>query len=198
MWKRFLVRGPASLGIEVARNGSYNTILAAVMLDLVDEEPAPYFRPVEQWKDEEAQRRAEDGKPLRALVGEPGAIDPAAKTASRLAWAMPLFQRRRPGEWAVRAAPWAAALLRWQMAQEAPADRTLGTACYHLGLYPAWEEAQRRRGLQPARDVEKALRWDWVVKDNTARGRQVVEAYLREQEERQASSQTPVSRDEKP
>ena len=67
VWKRFLVRGPATLSVEVNRNHSFNTILPAVMLDLVDEQPAPYFQTVARWqavqKADSRHRQAE----LRAL-----------------------------------------------------------------------------------------------------------------------------------
>jgi hypothetical protein len=43
VYKRFLVRGPAKLTVQVNRNYSFNTILAGVMLDLVDELPPPYY-----------------------------------------------------------------------------------------------------------------------------------------------------------
>ena len=43
VWKRFLVRGPLVLGVQVNRNNSFNTVLPAVMLDAVDEEPARTF-----------------------------------------------------------------------------------------------------------------------------------------------------------
>jgi hypothetical protein len=43
VWKRFLVRGPIDLTIELKRNNSLNTVLPTIMLDLVDEEPPPYF-----------------------------------------------------------------------------------------------------------------------------------------------------------
>jgi hypothetical protein len=43
VWKRFAVTGPCQLVIEVNRNNSFNTILAAVALDEMTPFPAPYF-----------------------------------------------------------------------------------------------------------------------------------------------------------
>ena len=43
VYKRFVVQGPLTLSIEVNRNYSHNTLLSGVLLDQLDEEPAPYF-----------------------------------------------------------------------------------------------------------------------------------------------------------
>ena len=48
VWKRFLVRGPQALTVEVNRNHSFNTVLAGLFLDRLDEQPAPYFGSYEQ------------------------------------------------------------------------------------------------------------------------------------------------------
>ena len=44
VYKRFVVNGPQTLTIEVARNYSFNTILSGVFLDELSEEPKPYFQ----------------------------------------------------------------------------------------------------------------------------------------------------------
>ncbi len=54
VYKRFLVRGPTKLTIEVNRNHSFNTILAGVMLDLVDELPPPYYCTRQEWESKSA------------------------------------------------------------------------------------------------------------------------------------------------
>lgn len=43
VYKRFVVQGPLTLSVEVNRNYSHNTLLSGVLLDQLDEEPAPYF-----------------------------------------------------------------------------------------------------------------------------------------------------------
>jgi hypothetical protein len=61
VYKRFLVRGPTKLTIEVNRNNSFNTILAGAMLDLVDELPPPYYQTRQEWDKKQIannQRRA--------------------------------------------------------------------------------------------------------------------------------------------
>ena len=50
VYKRFLVRGPIVVAIEVRRNHSFNTNLSGVFLDLVDEYPVPYFHTVQEWQ----------------------------------------------------------------------------------------------------------------------------------------------------
>ena len=69
VWKRFLVQGPAQLTVHVARNDSFNTILAGAMLDLVDEEPPPYFCTEDAWKARWAQRL--DKPPDVGRIGNP-------------------------------------------------------------------------------------------------------------------------------
>ena len=58
VYKQFLVRGPVKLMFEINRNYSFNTILAGVMLDLVDELPPPYFQTRQEWEQRETRRRA--------------------------------------------------------------------------------------------------------------------------------------------
>ena len=59
VWKRFLVRGPVSLDMEVGANHSWDTILQAVTLDLVDETPPPYFGTVVQWQAGQAHKESQ-------------------------------------------------------------------------------------------------------------------------------------------
>jgi hypothetical protein len=49
VYKRFYVRGGGWYSIKVDRNNSHNTICSAVMLDLVDEQPPPYYWPDLPW-----------------------------------------------------------------------------------------------------------------------------------------------------
>ena len=64
VWKRFLVRGPQSVTIEVNRNASFNTILAGLFLDRLDERPAPYFGTLAQWQTRQNARAAQRGQLL--------------------------------------------------------------------------------------------------------------------------------------
>ncbi len=48
VWKRFLVRGPRQVTVEIARNYSTVTKFSAIALDELKPTPAPYFRTVRQ------------------------------------------------------------------------------------------------------------------------------------------------------
>ena len=60
---------------------------------------------------------------------------------------------------------------------EAWQHECLATCYYQLQMYPQWEQQQRALGLRPARDIEKALRWDGKS-NNSGRGNAVVREYL--------------------
>ncbi len=54
VYKRFLVRGPTKLTVQINRNDSFNTMLSGVMLDLVDELPPPYYCTRQEWESKPA------------------------------------------------------------------------------------------------------------------------------------------------
>lgn len=87
VYKRFLVRGPVTLTAQVNRNNSWNTELDGVMLDLVDEDPAPYFQTVDQWNAREAQRDKERQRLVASRPASNSRFRPApseAEAANRL------------------------------------------------------------------------------------------------------------------
>ena len=168
-YKRFLVRGPVRLTIEVSRNYSYNTILPAVLLDLVDENPPPYTGTPEerlvwrntqrkllltQWQNKKASQR------FLPTHTEAQAVDELFKALQGL--------QLTNGTWqAINGNRFYGSLLRWYAAQAkrsaAPNKSlltSLATCYYQAGMYASWEQCQRQAGLTPARDIEKALRWD--------------------------------------
>ncbi|MGI4791048.1 MAG: two-component regulator propeller domain-containing protein [Janthinobacterium lividum] len=186
VWKRFLVRGPVTLTVEVNRNHSLNAILPAVMLDLVDELPPPYFGTVASWQAGQVQQtreRAHLGAAWRRS-GSPGTFDPAATAPTAAAHLMAALDRARlvnSSWWAVNGRRFYGPLLRWYASQlregrSAPYLPCLTTCYYQMGLYPQWEECQKRAGLTPARDIEKSLRWDGI--SDAGQGYQVVTSYL--------------------
>lgn len=85
VYKRYLVQGPRTLTIHVSRNHSFNTILPAVMLDLVDEKPPPYFQTMEQWKlsqiETEKKRQLWKIKQATGQSKEPGRLQNATPDA---------------------------------------------------------------------------------------------------------------------
>jgi len=198
VWKRFLVRGPQTLTVEVGRNGSLDTILPAVMLDLVDEDPAPYFQTVDAWKAREARREQE----RRTLTAQwPTAVrrfQPAAsasEAAGRLFDALEEKRLTNSAWWATEGRRYYAPLLRWyaqpgrRLASSAQTrlSQCLATCHYQLGQYAAWEADQKAAHLTTAREVEKSLRWDGVTPSYSGLGYEIVTAHLAGPASRQAS-----------
>jgi len=193
-YKRFLVRGPIVVAIEVRRNHSFNTNLAGVFLDLVDEYPVPYFCTVEEWQ---AMKSAEarEVQTLRAESRAGGGLAqrfrPAASEAEAAARAFDELERTRlwnAAWWATEGVHFYKPLLRWYLAAlkevpPGPVKQELyaraATCYYRLGLYEKWEAGQVLLGKTPARQIEKSLRWDGVH-DFEGKGYQVVTDYLRE------------------
>ena len=204
-YKRFLVRGPTEITIHQSRNHSFNTILAGVFLDLMDEHPVPYFCTVEEWqglKSAEAREvqtlRAEartgGGRAARFLVrhspqgdgGRPGVSE--AEAAVRGFDELERMRLWNPFWWATEGAHFYRPLLRWYLkalgeVQPGPVKQELyaraATCYYRLGLYEKWEAGQILLGKTTARQIEKALRWDGIH-DFDGKGYQVVTDYLRE------------------
>lgn len=198
VWKRFLVRGPLTLSVEVNRNNSHNVILPAAMLDLVDEDPAPYFQTVDAWNlrevDRTQERRALTApKHLTAPRSRPAATEPEA--ADRLFSALEETRLTRSAWWATEGRRYYAPLLRWYgiaTPKAAPGPPTrlalrLATCRYQLGQYAAWEEEQKAAHLVTARDVEKSLRWDGVTTSYSGLGNEIVTAHLVGQKVQQVS-----------
>jgi len=155
VWKRFLVRGPVVLSVQVNRNHSFNTILGAVMLDTVDEEPSPYFH----------------------LASQNLASASAASAADQLFNNLETLRSTNSYWWAENSGSYYKSLLRWYKGQPISTDTEdkrlmarLGTCYYHSALYSSWEDCENKRGLTSARQIEKQLRWDGVTdvdRDNT-------------------------------
>ena len=192
VWKRFLVRGPLTLTAEVNRNNSHNTILPAVMLDLVDEHPAPYFQTVDQWNAREAQREKERRTLAAQWLTASRRFQPApseANAADRLFDALAEKRLINSAWWATEGRRYYAPLLRWYAADaqkhrpgfQAHALARLATCCYQVGQYGPWEDYQKAAGLTTARDVEKSLRWDGVTDSYSGSGYEVVTAHQAEQ-----------------
>lgn len=173
VWKCFLTHGPALLTIEVNRNYSFNTDVQAVMLDLVDEDPAPYFRTVEEWQALSAVRRRElvsaSLKGFHPCSSEFEAVEELVESLRRV-------QMIDPEWWAANRGKYYSLLGRWF--QEHPETGAhMATTFYNLDLFAQWEDQQRLQGMAPARDIEKALQWDGDT-STSDRGCEYVTAYL--------------------
>ncbi len=176
VYKRFLVRGPLTVSVEVNRNGSLNAILPAVMLDLVDETPAPYFQSVSAWQQAEAGREKERRMRTAGWARQPRVAPAAseAEAARQLFAALQEVRQTHSAWWATEGRRAYAALLR-RRAASAP---MLSACHYQLGQYADWEADQKAAHLTPARAVETALRWDGVTNSYSGLGQEIVTASL--------------------
>lgn len=188
VWKRYLVTGPTALTIKVDRNNSFNAILPAVMLDQLDSDPAPYFYSVDEWNQVQAARS-------KTAIDAPhtlAAVTTQADGADRVLDELRHVRYRNPGWWAKNNRRFYEPLVRWYRDQAAshPEDiaftAKLGECCYGVGLYSEWERCQRLAGLTPARDIEKALRWDGISAEG--QGYEVVSAYVASLKSKMAQS----------
>lgn len=163
--KRFLVRGPLKVTIELKRNYSFNTIWASVMLDSVEEYPEPYF-----------------GVTNPPPAASPSKNEPGLENADKLFDALEAVRARNPIGWATQRRRLYAPLLRLYARADQDDDRAslarLARCYYELGLFEQWEGCQRRIGCVPARDIEKALRWDGQTFSLSGKGREMITASL--------------------
>ena len=168
-WKRFAVRGPQQLTIKLDRNYSYNTILAGVFLDEINEEPDPYFDAntgegaPDQWRAASVQPKPEDAlaEALWDELQKAKADDVLWWSANGRLFYQALLRFYQP------------ALMRTATPQTGALWRRIGTCNYVLCRYPEWEKAQERRGLTTARTIKLDLRWDKKSSYN-GRGREAV------------------------
>jgi len=193
VWKRFLVQGPIDLTIEIDKNHIFNTILPGVMLDLVDEQPPPYFGTVERWKEQREKEIAAEAKVITALRTTPlsayglQAADTEADAATRLFGQLEALRDTNPTWWAENKQAFYLPLLRWYAKQNGgvvPTAATskrlalkIGTCCYELGLFKDWEACQTAGGLHTALESENALRWDGVR--GSGDGYKIVTSYVK-------------------
>jgi hypothetical protein len=187
VWKRFLVRGPVMITVRVERNYSLNAILAGVMLDLVDEQPEPYFN-TSHGSHISFAHDGHDGLPTsqpdsaKAMTeADHGIID----AAGRLLMDLAVLRSHDPARWAAVVRQRYIGPLRYWRASGVPATDSvntaqLGTCYYELALYPQWERCQVTCGLTTARDIEKSLRWDMKPRPDGAdeTGYETVTTYL--------------------
>ena len=188
VWKRFLVRGPQALTIEINRNFSFNTVVAGLFLDRLDQQPAPYFGSFEQWQ---THHNAEEAQAQTLLTQWNNAPQNSARfvrgkdvaeSARLLYQGLQEVRLLNPVWHQSEGRRYYLALLRWCRAQPSNENaawrRECLTTCYYqLQLYLQWEQEQRDAGLRPARDIEQALRWDGKS-NNSGRGNDVVREYL--------------------
>ena len=162
VYKRFLVRGPQTLTVQVSRNYSFNTILAGVFLDAVTEEPEPYFVSARKGRQTYTmQANLEKQSVATAAAREKRAVDLLWQELERVEQANPRWWATEGRRVYARLLPWLEKV-RLQTAGDEIQELYARTAtCYYqLCMFDEWEAFQKRRGLTPAREVEKSLLWD--------------------------------------
>lgn len=194
VWKRFLVRGPQELTVEVNRNYSFNTILAAVTLDKTDEEAAPYFHTSDEDRVLETKRAA-----LRTSLNAQTPLQRASRfaagtnaeeVAERVFTELQRTRLTNATYWARENRRYTVPLARFyrdkldKVSILTPKEKTLvwarlGSCLYALNLFDDWENLQRQRGLTPSRDIERALRWNGINDDHRTQGLRFINQYLK-------------------
>jgi hypothetical protein len=174
VYKRFLVRGPAKLTVQVNRNYSFNTILPGVMLDLVDELPPPYFCTRQEWESKPPKTAPEKAASVFFPAGT------AAEAAQRLATALNEVRFKNEAWWAENKRRFYLLLLRWQLAEASqPHSPALASSYYQLNLFADWEKQLKAQGITPAREIEQAIRWDGVTYSCAGMGNQMISDYVK-------------------
>jgi len=199
VYKRFLVRGPQQLTLCIAKNNSLNAILSGTFLDSFDEQPAPYFGTVE-----DAQKRQDANEKERDELIAQSAQDHAARfapatdekdAANRLFLEVERLRELNPPAWAQKSRPIYEALALWDQAalprtnaEDTPMLWKQESVCFfNLSSYNKGESLQRRQNLTPARDIEKALKWDGKS-GASGKGNAAVTAYLKAHAQDKAAS----------
>jgi sugar lactone lactonase YvrE len=193
VYERYLVRGPTRVAVEVDRNHSFCTILAGVFLDLVDEEPVPYFHSLDEWQSLSDQKTKECESLRNQSADELAArFHPASSEAKAVARLFEELERKRLTHciwWACEGRRFYSAILRWtEAAQRTTTTDTArddllartATCNYQLGRFAQWEASQVAMGKKPARQIEKSLRWNGLRVDCRGSGFAIVNEALAE------------------
>jgi ligand-binding sensor domain-containing protein len=198
VWTRYYVQGPMQLTIQARRSGSMNAILAGIMLDFVDEQPVPYFCTLDEWH----ARMAGLAETRKAILSEPTAsradrfrpASDAAVAAERLCHELEQMRLRNTALWASQSRPYYSALARWFQTRSVTGSgggARIATCYYQVRLFERWEEEQRAGGLCPARDIEKALRWDEASYIDQGRGFKIVSKYIAQSKQNKRGAPEP-------
>jgi hypothetical protein len=99
--------------------------------------------------------------------------------AQQRAAALKAVSVRNPAWWAENKRRIYLPLLRWQLADGTSNHAALAMCCYQLNLFADWERQLKAQGITPAREIEKALRWDGVTCSCAGMGNQMVRDYLK-------------------
>lgn len=129
---------------------------------------APHFGTVDQWKQKQTQQNLTRRSTLAqcCIVSFRPAVT-APEAAGRLFVALSKLQYANSTWWGVNSRRLYWPFTRWYTAQatrilvaknSTALLQLLGTCEYVVGLYPQWEDCQRRDKMMPDRDIEKSLK----------------------------------------
>ena len=189
MWTRFLVHGPDVYSVQLNRNYSFCTILAAEMLDTLDELPPPYTGSPEEWltTQNEVRKRAWQEQTAGTWSHVPLGLSEAA-TADLALERLERLRLVNAAWWARNSRRYYIPLLRWYRGQAAvslhPAARIaarLGTCYYRVGLFQEWDGILHEQGIKTAREIEQAIRLGPTSPDVVSLGSDAEYAILRDQ-----------------
>jgi hypothetical protein len=145
------------------------------MLDLVDELPPPYYCTRQEWEARQQQKEALGKSPSLFIPA-----DNATEAAQRLASALEGMPFKNEAWWAENKRRIYLPLLRWQLTQTNQNDSMAPASSYfQMNLFSDWENQLQQRGIVTAREIEKAIRWDGVMRVNEGMGNKIISDYVK-------------------
>jgi hypothetical protein len=155
VWKRFLVNGPVELTIKIDRNNSFNTMLPAATLDLVDERPSPYYSK----NTDSREASLQDARPA-----SPSGTSNGLFACREIVAQLDSLRLADPRWWVVNKDRYYINVLRHYLHQtngklSSLDRRNIATCYYELGMYSSCEDCYRDMGVPTVRDIEKSFEW---------------------------------------
>jgi|GEM_PF-5099659 len=185
VWKRFAVRGPIDLTIEINKNYSTNTIICAVTLDLLDGNPPPYYQTFAQYEKHQ-EARADQWKAEIAHGGTTAKETAEKPIAGQILDELDRLKFSNTVWWCANKDEYYPSLVRYyseqartaahNKAEEKAAQAALAKCYYDCAIYDKSEASLKNIGITTARQVEKSLMWDGVSGEGD--GYKVVLDYL--------------------
>jgi hypothetical protein len=102
--------------------------------------------------------------------------DNAADALRRLTLALARMPERNAVWWAANKRKFFMPLLRSQISD--PGSSTAASSYYQLNLFANWETNLPQLDITPARDIEKAMRWDGITPSMSGMGYQLISSYV--------------------
>jgi hypothetical protein len=170
VYKKFLVQGPAKLTVKLCRNYSPSCgIMSALMLDLVDPRPEPFYSTPAEWSQASAARKARNNAFASGAQSWPASCSACDSTRDAVVKILAKLDDLRdwnPQWLAINQRRIAVGLARWCLdpsnsgeTDHASTERN-AAIFYAAGSFPQYEDAQTATGDTTVRATEKAFRWD--------------------------------------